>query len=221
MQTEQGEFYTHVDFLTDYISMEEVEPEVKLTFSVPVLKKRLQLEREFEVLNTRFFFISNVIAYQENYACSQEEAITDVMENMKEDRKIYVYAMQNGCNVSDEELEEIVREQTKKIQDASNYEDYEKLYAECKTTLQESMEKNKELIREKAVIDKLYKKKQKEFKDGKDKIGDKICKDANEYYKTFLSEVVIPEMEDYDFSEFLSELDEAKAYYLQVFGEEP
>lgn len=53
----------------------------------------------------------------------------------------------------------------------------------------------------------------KEFYDGKDTIGDKKCKSWEEYYRVFVEDVMIPEVEKEGMEEFEEMMEQAKDFY--------
>ena len=91
--------------------------------------------------------------------------------------------------------------------------EYKSIYEEAGTRLQESLEKNRELIRIDKTIKKLYQKLQNDFRNGQTKVGNKDCKDVNEYYQIYVEDVVKSSIEETERNKLEKSLDDAERYY--------
>ena len=76
-----------------------------------------------------------------------------------------------------------------------------------------SLEKNRELIRIEKTIKKLYQKLQNDFRDGKTKVGNKDCKDVNEYYLTYVEEIVKKSIGETEQKKIEKSLEDVETYY--------
>lgn len=229
VETGEGNFYKNNDFgeafglidpteeqATDNDAAEE-NIQVDMTEEdAAYLKECMELETRFETLDTTFCFTTSVLRSIRD-GNSEESAVTSTKENMLYEQKQYLYAVNNGYQISDEELDEsmeanlLFAEPVKKA--------YEKICAEAGTTYEEHLNKNRENFRKFFSINKLREAKRQEFRAGNDTINGKEYWDTTDYYNGFLLEVLYPEAENYDMSDYLKELDEAETYYRKNYSQ--
>lgn len=212
-ETEDGSIYKNAEFIEDYIHMEVGTAHMRLRIPPELLKIRLDMEQQFEESGTMVDFAFFVASYMYNTGKTEDEAISHVRESMLDEMKLYQYAVQEGYGISDEELTKLMELEISDITSADDFAEYEKIYEEAGTTLEQSYEKNKESIRKRAALQNMSKAIYEEFRNGNDTIGDKVCKDTQEYSRTYMSDIVEPAMEEYDLSSFIKELDEAEEFY--------
>lgn len=186
METEEGVFYKNTEFVQDYISQVEVIPESDFSPEPEFLRLRLGLEDRFDTLDTKYEFVLGVQTDMQFQDMTEEEAIVSTRASLMKKYQIYQYARQGGIEISDEELEKILKQYQEAFADDAARSEYKSIYEEAGTRLQESLEKNRELIRIDKTIKKLYQKLQNDFRNGQTKVGNKDCRDVNEYMNVSL-----------------------------------
>ena len=186
METEEGVFYKNTEFVQDYISQVEVIPESDFSPEPEFLRLRLGLEDRFDTLDTKYEFVLGVQTDMQFQDMTEEEAIVSTRASLMKKYQIYQYARQGGIEISDEELEKILKQYQEAFADDAARSEYKSIYEEAGTRLQESLEKNRELIRIDKTIKKLYQKLQNDFRNGQTKVGNKDCRDVNEYLNVSL-----------------------------------
>ena len=186
METEEGVFYKNTEFVQDYISQVEVIPESDFSPEPEFLRLRLGLEDRFDTLDTKYEFVLGVQINMQFCGMAEEEAIASTRASLMEKYQICQYALQGGIEISDEELDQILNQYQEAFADDAARSEYKSIYEEAGTRLQESLEKNRELIRIDKTIKKLYQKLQNDFRNGQTKVGNKDCRDVNEYMNVSL-----------------------------------
>lgn len=136
----------------------------------------------------------------------------DAAEALKEDMILYQYARFAGCGLSEDEMDQILEERINLYENAENYKEIEKDFEAAGITLREYYTKLKYYFRIQDTKQHLYSLKCEEFM-YTDRIGDKVSKNITEYWNTFLNDVVYPDMQGYDFSDFMKQLDMAEGFY--------
>ena len=213
METEAGVFYRNAEFVQDYISQVEVIPESGFSPEPEFLRLRLGLEDRFDTLDTKYEFVLGVQTDMQFHGMTEEEAIVSTRASLMEKYQICQYALQGGIEISDEELDQILNQYQEAFADDAARSEYQPIYEEAGTTLQESLEKNRELIRIDKTIKKLYQKLQNDFRNGQTKVGNKDCKDVNEYYQIYVEDVVKSSIEETERNKLEKSLDDAERYY--------
>lgn len=208
VRTWEGAIYRNADFITDYILFGGGE-------GGTVLKEQpeeaLALAKAFDEPDLRFTFTFLVLG-KLRWAASEEDAISRIREEMKEDMILYQYARFAGCGLSEDEMDQILEERINLYENAENYKEIEKDFEAAGITLREYYTKLKYYFRIQDTKQHLYSLKCEEFM-YTDRIGDKVCKNITEYWNTFLNDVVYPDMQGYDFSDFMKQLDMAEGFY--------
>ncbi|MBO5032999.1 hypothetical protein J6K35_04600 [bacterium] len=204
-----GKQYANADFITEYIDHTDVTGSGAVYLQEPYVWQ-LELEKEAEVFDTAYFFKEQVYYNMKECNMNQNDAIDAARESMLSDMTLYQYALKNGYGLSEEEQQAALKEEITLLQSAENYEQIAALYEQYGLSLEASVNKRKDSIVMSNTVSKLYNAKYEAFRHGDDMIGDVICKDLTEYWNTFIAEELYPEMADYDFSEFLKQLDFAE-----------
>lgn len=213
LKTDEKHYYKDADFIDDYIHGEKVDAQFIPIMSSEYFKLSLKLAQEQETPDIPFAFIYLVQGNIEYNEYTEKDAIIHVRESMIHNMKVYQYALQSNYDISAAELSSVINKYVSDTLNSEEYIEYEKYLEDAGITLQQLAEKYKESIRYITITNKLYLDKQIEFKNGKDKVGDKVCKSVDEYYKTFIEDVVYTKMKDYNLNDFSSELDEAEKIY--------
>lgn len=213
METEAGTFYRNAEFIQEYITKIEGTLETEFAPEPEVLRLCLDLENKYDTLDTQYVFTLGVQIDMQFHGMAEEEAIASTKSSLMEKYQIYQYALQCGIDISDEELDQILKQYQEEFADNAVRSEYETIYEEAGTTLQESLEKNRELIRIEKTIKKLYQKLQNDFRDGKTKVGNKDCKDVNEYYLTYVEEIVKKSIGETEQKKIEKSLEDVETYY--------
>lgn len=117
-------------------------------------------------------------------------------------------AKQLGITVSDEEMDKIVEKYVSDVSQADYFmRKYNLIYKEAGISLQESAEKNKEIMRADLIRVRLDQYMRKEFADGKDRVGDNVYENAKDYFQAYLEEVSYPQIEESVINDFSEQLD--------------
>lgn len=214
-ESEDGVFYRNADFITEYITIEQTE--VRKVLDIPLSNMRiwLKLENQFDTPDLEFAFLKHVMTYQENTDYPMEEAIECAKETMEKNIKLYLYMKKNGYEVKDKELSQEIENMIADYKTQENYSDYEKIYEEFGTTLEESVKKNREFIRFALMKNKLYGKLEQEFADGSDRINQTVYDTSDTYCKAFLDSFVYSQKENHEFGIMMSEVERAEQNYRQ------
>lgn len=227
-ETQDGYLYGSAEFIRedcDVLPKSEVSPIVLITDNAASQKIELELMKKLDELDLRFLYARNVLLNVANRGFSENEAIKKVEKELEEYWINNRYASLHGYELSDEELENEIQERIKEHKETEYYKNTgEKLYKEYETTIEECLEKEKEFIRGSYLKNKILAEKKNEFYDGKDTVGKKVCKSWDEYYQTFVNEVMRPEIDKVSKKELEQIMTEARAFYdennLDVFLEE-
>ena len=218
LETENGDVYGNADFILDYVDIDfNIDVKREIRIDKDVLKRTLEIGKDFKTYDTKFSFVSGVVNTMEKTGDTEEEAISKVRKSSIENQKIYEYAKKSGYEVSEKEVEERIKRILKDFNEQKDYPEYEAICREYGTTMEECLEKSRDYIKEKMTRDKLSLETYKDFQNGKDKIKDKTYETPYEYSRAILDEVVYTEISDEDISSYIQELDEAEAYYLENF----
>ncbi len=227
-ETQDGYLYGSAEFIKedcDVLPKNEVSPIVLITDDEVAQKIELELMQKLDDLDLRYLYARNVLLNVVYRGFSEKEAIKKVEKELEEYWISNKYASLHGYELSDKELENEIQERIKAHKETEYYKNTgEKLYKEYETTIEECLEKEKELIRGTYFENKLLVEKKNEFYDGKDTIGEKICKSWEEYYQTFVNEVMWTEIDKDSKKELEQIMNGARAFYnendLDVFREE-
>lgn len=218
LETENGDVYGNADFILDYVDIDfNVDVKREIRIDKDVLKRSLEIGKDFQTYDTNFFFVKGVVNTMEETGDTEEEVISKVKKSRIDNRKVYEYAEKSGYEVSEKEVEEWIKKILEDFSEQEDYPEYEAICKEYGTTMEECLEKSRNEIKEKMTIDRLLHEKYKEFQNGKDKIKDKTYETRDEYWQAFLDEVVYTEILDENIASYIQELDEAEAYYLENF----
>ncbi len=145
---------------------------------------------------------------------SEEQAIEKVERELEEYWISDKYASLHGYKLSNKKLEKEIEERIKVYKETEYYKNTgQNTYNEYGTTVEECLEKGKELIEGFYFKRKILVDNRNEFYDGKDTVGEKVCKSWEEYYQTFVNDVMRPEVEKSSMAEFEQIMDEARAFY--------
>lgn len=201
LEDREGMVYENAGCIEDYIEITEAGGNTTTNIILP--SKQLILlgaETEYDI-RYRFALLAE----------SRGESMT--MNQMKLEEIIYQYALENGYELSSEEQAEWI--ESRQADKAENYEEAQAQYQEMGISLQEAIEGTRELEYQAAVRQKLYDAKYEEFRRGENRIGDTECGTVEEYWNTFIQNVIFPSMEEYDMTAFEAQAEEAEQYYLQ------
>lgn len=218
LETENGDVYGNADFILNYVDIDfNVDVKREIRIDKDVLKRSLEIGKDFKTYDTKFSFAKDVINRMEITGDTEEEAISKVRKSSIDSRKIYEYAKKSGYEVSEKEVEERIKKILEDFNEQEDYPEYEAICKEYGTTMEECLEKSRDYIKEEMTKNKLSLETYKDFQNGKDKIKDKTYETPYEYSRAILDEVVYTEISDEDISSYIQELDEAEAYYLENF----
>ncbi len=117
------------------------------------------------------------------------------------------------------ELELMSRKLREEFQDI-NFEKLDVLYKECGTTYDAFKKEMGDYERTEIELELMSRKLREEFQLGNDTIGDKVCKNADEYYASFIEDLAFPSTEQYAEEKLKPLLDEAQEYYLSQIAVE-
>lgn len=220
LETEDGYFYEDAEFINDYCrNGGELNPKVVAGMPVENLKLVLELQKDFdETLDMRYFYVLGVRGNMKSQEISEEEAINFVEKDLWNDWALYRYALEQGYGFSDQKLELLINEYVEDYTNSEKYSDYRQIYETAGITVEECFEKYKEYIRAHMIMQQVYNARQKEFRDGKDTVGEKVCNNLDEYYTTFVTEVIEPEMKEKEWNNFQEKLEEARTYYSERYS---
>lgn len=220
VETDKGDLYKNADFIADFTDLADFkkrtqagEGTYELTMLPSTLKMRLELEKDFDTLGVDFEFVFYTKFFIENTGCSETEAI-NTAKNLLTDNMIQgECAKQLGITVSDEEMDKIVEKYVLDVSQADYFmRKYNLIYKEAGISLQESAEKNKEIMRANLIRVRLDQYMRKEFADGKDRVGDNVYENAKDYFQAYLEEVSYPQIEESVINDFSEQLDH-ELYY--------
>lgn len=226
VETEDGTVYQNAEFITEYITVEEVTPTLEVTVPDPeAMRAKIRLVLELEGLGVTYSTTDLRAAFalevQERIAegNDEESAIASAREELTWKMARYQYAVERGYGLTEEELEFRMAEGREKFESASGFEELEAYFTEQGTTV----EAYRSLMRESIRIDyveqdfrgQLYE----EFRQGNDRIGDRVCENNMEYWIYYLLDILYPTMEDYSEQILSLRLDEAEAFYREHFSQ--
>lgn len=216
-ETEDGRLYSDGDFVTEH--MESCQ---KMTAPVLIAmigeeethKIYFDLMKELEPIDLRFFYITDVMKNISYKGYSEEKAIELAEQEAKDLWINDKYAEMQGYQLSDKKLAEATELYAEQYKESEYYKNIgEQIYKDYGLTVEEGIEKGRSLIEAAYFRSKIQVDRKNEFYDGKDTIGDKQCKSWEEYYRVFVEEVMIPEVEKEGIEEFEETMKEAKAFY--------
>ena len=229
VETDNGSVYENADFIADFTSLTDFKKppqagEGEYTLGMPPenLKIRLELEKAFDTLGTDFEFVFYTKFLMENTNQSQTEAVNAVRNLLTENMMQNECAKQLGITVSDEEMNKIVEKYISDVSQADYFmQNYNKIYMDAGISLQESAEKNKEIMRADLVRSRLEQYIRKEFADGNDRVGDHVYENTKDYFRAYLVEIAYPQIEESVLKEFEDQLDSAEKLYYEKYAESP
>lgn len=224
VETDKGDVYKNADFIADFLQLPKFSRQggevYTLTTPPELLKIRLELERDFDVLGVDFEFVYYTKHFMEITEGSEEEGIEWARNLLTDNMMRSECAKQLGITVSDEEADNMVE---KYVSDVSHADDfmrkYNLIYKEAGISLQESAEKNKEIMRADLIRSRLNEHLIKEFADGNDRVGDNVYNRALEYYQAYLEEVAYPQIEESILNDFEEQLDQTEKLYYEKYAE--
>ncbi|WP_072449069.1 hypothetical protein [Blautia sp. Marseille-P3201T] len=218
LETENGDVYGNADFILDYVDIDfNVDVKREIRIDKDVLKRSLEIGKDFKTYDTNFFFANGVVNRMEITGDTEEDAISKERKSSIDSRKVYEYAKKFGYEVSEKEVEERIKKILEDFNEQEDYPEYEAICKEYGITMEECLEKSRDYIKEEMTKNKLSLETYKDFQNGKDKIKDKTYETPYEYSRAILDEVVYTEISDEDIASYIQELDEAEAYYLENF----
>lgn len=110
LETENGDVYGNADFILDYVDIDfNIDVKREIRIDKDVLKRTLEIGKDFKTYDTKFFFASGVVNTMEKTGDTEEEAISKVRKSSIENQKIYEYAKKSGYEVSEKEVEERIK----------------------------------------------------------------------------------------------------------------
>lgn len=228
IETKENEVYQGADFIEDYVGVyeaaaaesdtEEYRSEI---INVENTKKGIELDLwlkeqgiPFDNNDLRALFAAEMLNEEENWE-TQEAAIKAVRRTLTWKMASYQYALKNGCEVNDEELQKKMDEELKKMKSTSVYSELEAIYEEYGISHEELREYEKERHRLLYTEEKLRNSVYEQFRHGNNQIGETVCEYFDEYFDCFLSEVLLPSEETYINETLEPLLDEAEAFYVE------
>ncbi|MDO4298810.1 MAG: hypothetical protein Q4C59_10125 [Lachnospiraceae bacterium] len=227
MEDTDGIIYENADFITDYITQgyallgsekETAKTTPDTGYPITTLSApsgdTLELDQLLDTHDLRYHLTLKI---RENIqsGLSEETAVTNAREWLKNRFLLYQYALGEGCEPTEEDFRESLEFYITSLEQAENYDEIKPYFEEAGTTLRQFLKKSKEQYRVHLTIQNLYQNISEEFRNGNDQIGDKVCENIDEYWSTFLLDTVYPAMEAHDFSEFTKQMDEAESFYYE------
>ena len=216
-ETEDGRLYSDGDFVTEYMEncRKMTAPVlIALVGNESIHKVYFELMQELEPLDMRFLYVTEVMKNIKYKGYSEEKAIELVEQEAKDLWINNKYAEIQGYKLSDEKMAEAIELYAKPYKESEYYKNIgEQIYKDYGFTVEESIEKGRSLIEAAYFRNKIQMDRQNEFYDGKDTIGDKKCKSWEEYYRVFVEDVMIPEVEKEGMEEFEEMMEQAKEFY--------
>lgn len=216
-ETEDGRLYSDGDFVTEHMqSCQKMTAPVliAMTGNEELHKIYFELMQELEPIDMRFLYVTDIMKKISYIGYSEEKAI-ELAEYEAKDLWINdKYAEMQGYKLSDEKMAEATELYAEKYKESEYYKNIgEQIYKDYGLTVEESIEKGRSLIQAAYFRNKIQVDRKNEFYDGKDTIGDKKCKSWEEYYRTFVEDVMIPEVEKEGMAEFEEMMEQAKDFY--------
>lgn len=214
-EAEDGEIY-YGEFFGDIVNRSEADGILEIQIDQMPSQELLKYAKSCDVLNMRYELATNV---EENvrYGYSVEQSVEYAKEKMLGKWRLYQYAVSAGYELTDEEFSKIEEETSNTIKNASNYAELEAYYEAAELTYDEMQGKLVNILFEAQTIQNMQNEIMKEFSDGQDKIGDVECWDTTEYWNTYVSNVILPAMDGYDFSSYERQLKDAEDFYYENF----
>lgn len=211
----EGVIYENADFVTDYIV--QYETDFKVTYTPPD-EKLLCMSQKFDMLDERYQFAAEMTTCLQRGE-SLETAVISTRSKMLNEKMIFEYAILNGCQVSEEEAENMLHTRLKEIEASADYEEILQKYNDAGISMEGFFDKNKNLWCISKTIEKLYKEKYNDYKHADDTMDGVVCNTLEEYWNRFLNAVVRPAMSEYDFSSYEKTLDTSEEYYFKYFSD--
>lgn len=241
VEAEDGTIYQGGDFISEYIQAdlfpdsvpnedaEEKSSEFIMASDEEIkesIRKRQKLHEKLQkdgaVCGTedlRAYFAMNMLRNEESYE-NTESATEAVRWSLENGLRVYEYAKQSGRLPSEEEIDAVMDEESKYLKEVTNFEKLDALYKECGTTYDAFKEEMEDYGRIEIELELMSRKLREEFQFGNDTIKDKVCKNADEYYASFIEDLAFPSTEQYAEETLKPLLDEAQEYYLSQIAEE-
>lgn len=209
-------FYSDVDFIENYIQITNDEGSItEIHFPLELAQKYLELAENFEQLDIKYSFLFTVERYlYQGY--SKEEAVSEAKNSLTDKWKLYKTAQNMDLTLSDDEVSDLLNNYISDISEVDNFKDYESLFDEFHTSLEEIVRKSKGYFAYTRISNELYALKFKEFAAGNDTINGTVYDSVEEYYNAFLEEIVNSyELTDKESKQFLEELKDAEEFCLK------
>ena len=241
VEAEDGTIYQGGDFISEYIQADlfpdsvpnedteekssgmTISSEEGVKESIRKSQKlHEKLQKDGAVCGTedlRAYFAMNMLRNEESYE-NAESAMQAVRWEMENGLRVYEYAKQSGRLPSEEEVDAVMDEVRERIKKDINFEKLDVLYKECGTTYDAFKKEMGDYERTEIELELMSRKLREEFQFGNDTIGDKVCKNADEYYASFIEDLAFPSTEQYAEEKLKPLLDEAQEYYLSQIAVE-
>lgn len=215
METEDGHYYKNVEFFGKRFRYEKAGEVIEPFGSLEDFEKEVKLAAEFDgLLDMRYTFSKILVLNQNKPGFSEEKEVETVAEWLREQEIKYQYAVRHGYVYSEEQLKEYMDRYVKGYTGVENHEkDYKKIYSRAGITAEEFIQKQEDLLRERSAVNALYKARWEEFRTGQDTINGKVCESMDEYWNTYMEEIIRPEIEEIGLGDFEERLEEAEKYY--------
>lgn len=215
LQTEDSTVYGNAGFIEDFIDFQDAASNQTSSAKVeifPLTESQIEWEKQFETYDVSYYFGNSVLQELEN-GLEEEEAIEATREKLASLLKRYRYAISHELYQGAEEHERRREEFLEALEKAVNYEEVEEYYQKHQTSGKQIIEKGRELLKAKMVIEDMTRMIYEKFRHGEDEIHGIVCEDVAEYWGNFLTQVVYPEMEEKEGEAIEETLDEAEAFY--------
>lgn len=230
VETKDNEVYQGADFIEDYVGVYEAAVAESDTgehrgeiINVENAKKGIELDLwlkeqgiPFADNDLRALFAAEMLNEEENWE-TQGDAIKAVRRTLTWKMASCQYALEQGCEVNDEELRQKMDEELKRMKSTSVYNELEAIYKEYGISHEELREYEKERHRLLYTEEKLRNSVYEQFRHGNNQIGEKVCEYFDEYFDCFLSEVLLPSEETYIHEILEPLLDEAEEFYIEKY----
>ena len=186
-ETLDGTIYENADFVQNYIDRKEIafnrEVIIPDIFWLIILSSNSGFDDYYNLLPE----LTNCL--RQGY--SLEQAAEFIETKVKRNEILYQYAVNQGFEPTDEELQNYISEITDELEAMPNYTDLTAIFTESGTNIEKEMNKRAQNIRKAISIQMLYKDRYDAFRCGEDKIEDTVYWDFETYWNAFLEKVVL------------------------------
>lgn len=221
LETKDGYVYQNAEFINKIVSYSDDSQSnstnlADIELSIPS-EKILKLVKDSKELDIKYEFANSVQNYIES-GLSTKEAISQTKSALLSDEYRYQYAVKNGYKLSEQKINEMKKQEEKVDKSANNFNELEVAYKSAGFTYDDYLQKERNIDVKYDTISALTDTIQKQFYDGKaDRVGTKECWSEEEYWNTYLLNVIMPTSRKYNMDGFKKQLKQAEVYYKKNF----